>query len=83
MRYFPAAGILVLLASPSFASDCSDARDQYNQAIDNVSYALRRYTGCISGSAGQDDCSTEFRRLKDAQDDFEGAVTAIGSYCET
>ncbi len=77
---------LVLIASslsnPALASDCSDARERYNQAVDDVSYALRRYTSCLSSSNGTDDCSTEFRRLKNAQDDLESAVSEIGSYCE-
>lgn len=82
MRFFPAAVVLALVASPCMASDCSDARNQYGQAISDVSDALSRYTRCVSGSRGQDDCSTEFRRLKYAQSDFESAVSAIGSYCE-
>lgn len=77
---------LVLIASSlstqALASDCADARERYNQAVDDVSYALRRYASCISSSDGTDDCSMEFRRLKNAHDDLESAVGEIGSYCE-
>ena len=43
---------------------------------------LRRYTNCISNSRGRDDCSSEFRRLKNAQDDFETAVSNYRSECD-
>ncbi len=62
-------------------SDCQDAISQYNSAISDISSALRRYTNCVSGSSGHDDCSSEFRRLKSAQSDFEDAVSKYGSEC--
>ncbi len=63
-------------------ADCRDAIDRYNSAISDISSYLRRYTNCVSGSQGQDDCSSEFRRMKSAQDDFESAVSDYRSYCE-
>ena len=77
-----AALLASLISSPALASDCSDAAEQYDQALDEVIYALNRYTRCLNGSGGRDDCSTEFRRLKNAQDDLEYAVSDIESYCE-
>ena len=68
-------------ASQAQASDCKDAVENYNSALSDVTYTLRRYARCISASAGQDDCSSEFRRLKNAQSDLESAVNEIGSYC--
>ena len=68
-----------VLATPS---ECRDAVDRYNSALDDVSDTLRRYSRCVSGSRGHDDCSSEFRRLKNAQDDFESAVSAYGSECD-
>jgi hypothetical protein len=62
-------------------ANCSDATDTYNSAVSDVSDALRRYTRCISSSAGHDDCSSEFRRLKNAQSDFESAVSEFESEC--
>lgn len=83
LRNLIAAAALVAcsVSVPAAASDCGDARESYNTAIDAVSYALRRYTNCLNASGGTDDCSTEFRRLKYAQGDLESAVSAIGSYC--
>lgn len=77
---------LVIIAGVAWrqaaASDCENAVERYNSAINEVSYALRRYANCVSGSQGQDDCSSEFRRLKNAQYDFESAVSEMQSYCE-
>jgi hypothetical protein len=43
---------------------------------------VRRYTRCLSGSQGQNDCYSEFRRLKSAQGDFESAVSEYQSECD-
>ncbi len=72
---------LIAVPMPAVASDCGDAVDRYNSVLADVSSALRRYSNCVSASRGRDDCSTEFRRLKYAQDDLESAVSEIGSYC--
>jgi hypothetical protein len=63
------------------SSDCQDAISEYNSAVSDISTALRRYTNCVSSSIGHDDCSSEFRRLKSAQDDFESAVSRYGMEC--
>lgn len=64
----------------SFA-DCSDAVSTYNSVISDVSSYLRRYTNCLSNSNGHDDCSSEFRRLRSAQSDFESAVSNYEREC--
>ena len=73
----------VMIALPSgFArADCNYAVSNYNSAISDVETALRRYTRCLSSSQGHDDCSSEFRRLKSAQSDFESAVSEYESNC--
>ena len=63
------------------AWDCSSARAEYNTAYEQVAYTLKRYIRCVEASDGADDCYTEFRRLKSAQDDFSSSVSAIGIYC--
>jgi hypothetical protein len=70
-----AASILNVLPIHAATADCSDATNTYNSAISEVSDTIRRYTRCLSGSNGRDDCSSEFRRLKNAQSDFESAVS--------
>jgi len=63
------------------SSECQDAISEYNSAISDVSTTLRRYATCVSSSNGHDDCSSEFRRLKNAQDSFETAVSNYSSEC--
>ena len=68
--------VMPLCFAPASASDCSDAADAYNTSTSDISDYLRRYVNCVSGSQGRDDCSSECRRLKNAQDDFESAVSS-------
>jgi hypothetical protein len=69
-------------AMPTTAmADCNDATSAYNSAISDVSDAIKRYTRCLSSSNGHDDCSSEFRRLKNAQSDFETAVSQYEGEC--
>jgi hypothetical protein len=76
-----AAAVLSVLPIRAASADCSDATDRYNSVISEVSDTLRRYTRCLSSSSGRDDCSSEFRRLKNAQSDFESAVARYVSEC--
>jgi hypothetical protein len=76
-----AAVVLIVLPTRAATADCSDATDSYNSAISDVSDALKRYTRCLSSSNGHDDCSSEFRKLKNAQSDFESAVSEYESEC--
>lgn len=74
--------VAALVAAPTVdAEGCRTATSAYNSALSDVSYALRRYSTCVADSQGTDDCSTEFRRLKNAQSDFESAVTTYGYEC--
>ena len=77
-----AAVVLGVQPTHAATAECSDATSAYNSAISDVSDALKRYTRCLSGSNGHDDCSTEFRRLKNAQSDFESAVSEYQSECD-
>jgi hypothetical protein len=63
------------------ADGCNDATESYNSAISDIEGYLRRYARCVSDSQGNDDCSSEFRRLRSAQDDFESAVSNRQSEC--
>lgn len=69
---------LVLAQSPG----CQWAVDRYNSALSNISYAVSRYANCVGSSRGNDDCSMEFRRLKNAQSDFEQATMAYRFDCD-
>jgi hypothetical protein len=76
-----AVAVLSVLPIHAATADCSDATNTYNSAISDVSDTLRRYTRCLSSSNGHDDCSSEFRKLKNAQSDFEDAVSKYLSEC--
>jgi hypothetical protein len=75
------ASLLSVLLTNAAIADCEDATRTYNSAISDVSDALRRYSRCLSSSNGRDDCSSEFRRLKNAQSDFESAVSEYEREC--
>lgn len=78
-------GALVAASSMSALADpeeCQNAIDAYNTAISESSFRLKRYSQCLANSQGNDNCWTEFRRLKSAHDDFDSAVTMYQSECD-
>jgi hypothetical protein len=60
---------------------CDDAVSSYNSALSDIESALKRYANCVGSSRGSDDCSSEFRRLRSAQSDFESAVSDYQADC--
>jgi hypothetical protein len=62
-------------------ADCSSAVSSYNSTLSDIDSYLKRYARCVAASSGTDDCSSEFRRLRSAQGDFESAVSDYQSYC--
>lgn len=68
-------------ASATDADGCKTAMQEFTSVRNDVAYALKRYATCLSYSDGTDDCSTEFRRLKNAQADVESAVSTASSEC--
>jgi hypothetical protein len=69
------------IATAADADDRRNAVSSYNSRLNAVSDALRRHAHCVGGSKGQNDCSSEFRRLRSAQDDFERAVRGVRDAC--
>lgn len=83
MMLMPAMSLALVLISTSISfADCDDAVSSYNSAMSDIESALKRYANCVSDSQGRDDCYSEFRRLRSAQDDFESAVSSYGSECD-
>lgn len=62
--------------------DCESSIEDRRSAHSDIACYVRRYANCISGAEATEDCSSEFRRLKNAQDEFECAVSDIELYCE-
>jgi hypothetical protein len=73
---------LIVTGTRADTAACKDAIDQYNSARSDIADTLKRYASCVASSDGHDDCSSEFRRLKSAQDDFESAVSEYESECQ-
>lgn len=65
----------------AMAFNCRDAISNYNDNLDIHLNYIKKYASCIADSRGEDDCSSEFRRLKNAQSDFEMTVSDIAGYC--
>ncbi len=76
--------LIVVLATSSAvhvahadARECREDVDHYNSVLGDVTDSLKRYANCVASSRGHDDCSTEFRHLKNDQGDFESAWVSI------
>ena len=82
MRYQAVVSACVLLSCGSGTSaDCQEARDHHLAVVEEIREYLGRYVQCITISPGQEDCSSEFRRLSNAQSEFEKAVEEFRSEC--
>jgi hypothetical protein len=77
--------LLASLALTSAASaarpECDIASDLYNQAVEDVAEKMAAYRQCLAESEGADNCSTEFKRLRSAQDNLESAVGDVQNDC--
>jgi hypothetical protein len=63
------------------SSDCRDARSRAESAASELAGYARRLQRCAEGQDFTDDCSSEFRRVKNAYSDYESAVSEVSSYC--
>ena len=75
---------IVLLTGVTATADpeaCRGALRTFKSARSSVGDYLRRYASCVSRSDGHDDCSSEFSRLRSAQDDFELAASDYDRDC--
>ncbi len=77
-------GLAVLAPSPLFADqqDCARSTTRYDAALNNLQSTIGRYSACTRSSAGREDCSREFDRLKSAGDDYKDAVSDYRSDCK-
>lgn len=79
------AALLILFCSTAIRADeaaCHLAVLDFNIATVKIASNLKRYETCVSGSQARDNCSSEFRRLRSAQSDFENAVSANQTSCQ-
>ncbi len=84
-RYIAVLLIMLLICAPSAiwadVESCRGAIRSFKSAKVDIASAYRAYGNCVSSSDGQEDCSSEFRNLKSAQDDFEEAVSSYQTDC--
>ena len=63
------------------SSECQDALSQAENNASGLANYARRLRNCAETQDYSDDCSSEFRRTKNAFNDYESAVSSVGSYC--
>lgn len=63
------------------SSECQDARDRARSAADDLATYARRLKSCAENHDYSDDCSSEYRRTKNAYRDYETAVSEVSSHC--
>lgn len=63
--------------SPQCRNAISEARDAASDLADQAG----RLKHCAESEDFEDDCSSEFSSTRSAHDDYESAVSDIGSYC--
>ena len=77
---------LLIIAGPSSmrgaSSECHDARRQAQSAASELASYSRRLQNCAESGDLSDDCSSEFRRVRNSYQDYESAVSSYSSECE-
>lgn len=61
--------------------ECRDALSRAENAASDLADYSRRLHSCAESQDFTDDCSSEFRRVRNAHSDYEDAVSSVGSYC--
>lgn len=77
--------IIRRLQAQRFSSDkspeCRNALSLAENAASELSDYSERLRNCAESQEYNDDCSTEFRRVRNAHSDYEDAVSSVSSYC--
>lgn len=69
-------------SSGGASAECRDATSQAESAASELADYARRLRNCAEARDFQDDCSTEFRRVRNAYSDYEDAVSTVASNCD-
>ncbi len=62
-------------------SACREARSNAKNGASDLANYTRRLRSCAEAENYDDDCSSEFRRVKNSQSDYESAVSSVRSNC--
>ncbi len=63
------------------SSECREARSRAEFAASELADTSRKLRNCAESQDYADDCSTEFRRVKNTHSDYEDAVASVNSEC--
>lgn len=64
------------------SAECESALEQAKSTASELADYSRRLRNCAEAADFSDDCSTEFRRARNAHSDYESAVSSVNSYCQ-
>lgn len=62
-------------------SACRQARSDARNAASELADYARRLRSCAEAANFDDDCDSEFRRVKNSHSDYESAVSSVQSNC--
>ena len=63
------------------STECRSARDRAEYAASELADYARRLRNCAEAQDYSDDCSSEFRRVRNAHSNYEDAVSSIANSC--
>ena len=63
------------------SEECREAKERARSAADELVYYAERLKRCAESYDFSDDCYTEFRRTKNAFEEYESAVSEVSSEC--
>lgn len=63
------------------SAECRDSLSRAESAASELADYSRKLRNCAEAQDFSEDCSTEFRRVKNAYGDYEDAVSSVSSNC--
>lgn len=68
-------------SSDDKSEECADAKERAKSAASELADYARKLRNCAESGNTSDDCSSEFRRVKNAQSNYESAVADVSDNC--
>lgn len=64
------------------SEECREAKERAESAADELAYYAKRLKDCAENYNFSDDCCSEYKRTKNAFDEYEAAVSEVSSECD-
>jgi len=64
------------------SEECQEAKERAHSAAGELGYYANKLKNCAETYDFSDDCYTEFRRTKNAFEEYEAAVSEVSSECD-